>query len=953
MKQKTFDVIKEFSSKYLITAEALTNDVFNTQAKELIDHFISVTVAKNMYINEFIEFSISKNSIHTDLRSNYLMKIFPSVISFGPVTYQTTDDMCRCSADNVCSSPAGIYNITERTKIMNGNIFHINQSDTPLIFQLSNIKVGSYPYSSLYSSILECFYNQSCIDLLRSYIPGFSFVSPLISSDFPSETFVKSLIIVIIKFVLHIPVFYSYNRRFNFLYILTVVLGLFGGLKMILQISIPYFIQLIRRIKMMIYQRWKRKKTTIVIQSNEDQRMGFFYILKSLCALAKKTLSYKLAVFNRTYLITKQVLSNNIFQIQISSIIQQFQQQTISSFLVLFELIRTSVQLGNGNNNVKIEFDDDEPVYITLTNYYEKNCSCGINTNCTTFVAFFCHDQYCDENSTIKQVPIPAFVLSCFTLDSFLMSTLKCMYDSSCFQMLLDDYSFGLVNSSIDPRAINVTLLNSTIKKCAPEECLYTYEERFVKSYVISTTVSTVSGLSIALRLLVPLLVKFLRRIYYRYWKSQGQDQRILVGIREKIQTMNVYRKKTMENLPANEETILTRRQHIATGFYIVFFIISIVIILFSVGFSSKSYHKTVSYPNISTYEKLQSQYFSTMTCPCSQIAIPYSKFLSVRPSAYHEICSSDLISFDFIEFLWGEETTDGYTLNVDRKILTAHIRLLSAFCSLGKNLVEQKIKIFSEQNFISIETLTRHSFQIQINSLIQNFIDEIPISFRWTHQYITDLFHGNQLSHRFGLNWLYFTSNERNHYYIRTNPTLYNESGQPCSCLTSSTCSRSLLASFDTVVQLPGIVLGCLPIIGLRLSTLECFYNSTCLSEFENFINSSEKFNILNISVETRFSPISSVSIGTLIDELFIEKWENSSNYSNYFVNCAPLTCRYSYEKRNDFLYVLTTFLALYDGLSFTLKVFIWYILSIYWKIRQRFVIRRNQIQVISGDQQ
>ncbi|CAF1348067.1 unnamed protein product [Adineta ricciae] len=293
MKQKTFDVIKEFSSKYLITAEALTNDVFNTQAKELIDHFISVTVAKNMYINEFIEFSISKNSIHTGLRSNYLMKIFPSRVSSGPVTYQTTDDMCKCSADDVCSSPAGIYNITERTKIMNGNIFHINQSDTPLIFQLPNIKVGSYPYSSLHSSTLECFYNQSCIDLLRSYIPGFSFVSPLISSDFPPETFVKSLINKlfveswneVINFSSYYQIcsphscVYSYNRRFNFLYTLTVVLGLFGGLKMILLISIPYFIQSIRRIKIMIYQRWKRRKTTTVIQSNEVQSNLFFLLL--------------------------------------------------------------------------------------------------------------------------------------------------------------------------------------------------------------------------------------------------------------------------------------------------------------------------------------------------------------------------------------------------------------------------------------------------------------------------------------------------------------------------------------------------------------------------------------------------------------------------------------------------------------------------------------------------
>jgi len=98
-----------------------------------------------------------------------------------------------------------------------------------------------------------------------------------------------------------------------------------------------------------------------------------------------------------------------------------------------------------------------------------------------------------------------------------------------------------------------------------------------------------------------------------------------------------------------------------------------------------------------------------------------------------------------------------------------------------------------------------------------------------------------------------------------------------------------------------------------------------------------------------TRFNPISSVSFGTLIDELFIETWQNPSNYSDYFSACAPLTCRYTYVERKNALYILTAFLGLYGGLTVGLKFIVWNVLLIYWKLRQWFSNRRNQIQSVN----
>ncbi len=100
-----------------------------------------------------------------------------------------------------------------------------------------------------------------------------------------------------------------------------------------------------------------------------------------------------------------------------------------------------------------------------------------------------------------------------------------------------------------------------------------------------------------------------------------------------------------------------------------------------------------------------------------------------------------------------------------------------------------------------------------------------------------------------------------------------------------------------------------------------------------------------MNSSLPSRFNPISTVTFGTLIDELFIESWINSSNYSAYFSICAPLTCQYSYVERNSILYMITTFLGLYGGLTVGLKFLVWHGLLIYWKIYQSISdSRRNQ---------
>ncbi|CAF1665728.1 unnamed protein product [Adineta ricciae] len=298
---------------------------------------------------------------------------------------------------------------------------------------------------------------------------------------------------------------------------------------------------------------------------------------------------------------------------------------------------------------------------------------------------------------------------------------------------------------------------------------------------------------------------------------------------------------------------------------------------------------------------------------------------------------------------LWSSRLLKYYIITTDGKILSTQFRLLSALCLLAKDMIEQQLQNLYSQELITFETLSKTSFEEQVESIIDTFIVQSLTSFRRTHQFIIDMLQGNQLQNIFLTNWDLGSPTVDNSYRIGGNPIVVNESGVLCSCDTQSTCTRSRLINVSKQRIFSGLVIGCLPTFGLRLSTLECFYQQTCLTSLSYFFNSSYLPSPLNSSIKSRFTPISSITIGTMIDELFIESWQHAKNYSNYYSICSPSMCRYSYVARNSVVYLLTTFLGLYGGLTEGLKIIVWHSLSLFWKVREWIRKHRSVVRPIN----
>ena len=219
--------------------------------------------------------------------------------------------------------------------------------------------------------------------------------------------------------------------------------------------------------------------------------------------------------------------------------------------------------------------------------------------------------------------------------------------------------------------------------------------------------------------------------------------------------------------------------------------------------------------------------------------------------------------------------------------------------------------------------------------------------------------YRGSLIANAFNTDWEIEYGTESNGYLLRGVPRLFANGS--CNCVVSSDCQRPLRIGPPDLV-LPGLVVGCSPLYGFRLTTLECLYSSACIGTVLDYIHyymqtdgsepsnfTAPKDRAINIaplmaSEIARFSPTD--SIGSLADALFIEQSSKSISYESYFAACAPVSCYYTYVRKSDPLYVVTSLLGLYGGLTISLRFIAWNASRIYHKIKSRFGRRTTAIE-------
>lgn len=255
-KSTVTDAITNFQSNLLISSEIMPLAVFEAQIGETLAIFQKST--STLFIRPFEVFraSIQGNALISLLGSNWELYVVSMVANTPlldiPMTYK--NGTCSCGISNSCLEPAAFVNLThDKVYIVDGVFF------------------GCSSLESILSSSLSCFFSHSCIvnmmEAMHLGDPG-SFpretfhISPLEFSSLNTHFKVNDTIETIVHrlfidswsnetsyqryYYACAPTqcTYSYGRRFDVVYILTVFLSIFNAFSIGLYFVTPHTVNL-------------------------------------------------------------------------------------------------------------------------------------------------------------------------------------------------------------------------------------------------------------------------------------------------------------------------------------------------------------------------------------------------------------------------------------------------------------------------------------------------------------------------------------------------------------------------------------------------------------------------------------------------------------------------------------------------------------------------------------
>lgn len=86
-----------------------------------------------------------------------------------------------------------------------------------------------------------------------------------------------------------------------------------------------------------------------------------------------------------------------------------------------------------------------------------------------------------------------------------------------------------------------------------------------------------------------------------------------------------------------------------------------------------------------------------------------------------------------------------------------------------------------------------------------------------------------------------------------------------------------------------------------------------------------------------------SNVTVQSLMDTLMVDRWNSSVSFIHYYAICATPSCTYVVTERANLIYIITTIIGLYGGLSAAFEIIIPVLVKIW---RYLSMCRRQRIE-------
>lgn len=253
-----------------------------------------------------------------------------------------------------------------------------------------------------------------------------------------------------------------------------------------------------------------------------------------------------------------------------------------------------------------------------------------------------------------------------------------------------------------------------------------------------------------------------------------------------------------------------------------------------------------------------------------------------------------------------------------DERILAAEFRAtamhafqsLHTFCAMSNRTITAGLTQFYANQYVAATLTPMQTFRVQTKTIFEKFLSSTTNDLLLSLKTVQDITHVNGFwSGRMTNFVLAFIKS------LSVSILLPHEYGD-CSCKHSVSCVDQSLIWADLLtllpVSLPGLYRGCLSTSAMLRSTLECFYNSSCIKQLQSYFNttSTTQFSASHLSSSSRYATNSTVQ--EIVDQLMVEGWNWSATYEAYYQQCQPSRCTYALITRNDVLYIVTTLFGL-----------------------------------------
>ncbi|CAF1383656.1 unnamed protein product [Adineta steineri] len=286
-----------------------------------------------------------------------------------------------------------------------------------------------------------------------------------------------------------------------------------------------------------------------------------------------------------------------------------------------------------------------------------------------------------------------------------------------------------------------------------------------------------------------------------------------------------------------------------------------------------------------------------------------------------HQICTSIFVTNYWISYFTNARGTA--TLNGDdfRASGSFIFQALNTFCQLSNQTIANRLIQFYSSQYVTVSVTPLQVFQSQTQAFVSQFISLMTNDFLLSISTIRKTTQSNSLLSGQFTNY-YLVRQSSN--YVNSVFVLYNN----CSCASSATCAYKFpiydSKNSKVIFTVPGIYTGCYIIEALLQSNLQCFYNKTCINQVQSYFTKYLSMNLTTLDSSLLIGFSMNSTIQELVDELMVEEWNSSTIYDGYYNECQPSKCSYSYQTKNDAIYIITTLIGLVGGLITVLKLIV-----------------------------